>query len=258
MKFFDTGPHAVGIIAIGQEATGVIALGQAATGVIAIGQMARGCFAVGQLAIGFVGWGQLGAGVFHAAGMVGVGGRRGIGLVVPLVPSLGKKRVPPPTTTFAAVHAGQEGWLAVQLGVDAIGLGLFENGMRMPIKLDRRLQSGASAIVNAGPQPTWAYTKRIGSQLVCQKIAYDPPRPYQKRGFWQLGALQFVGLLGLASGWWMAAGNDLLAHLRKIGEDEARPVLSKAASVPAVTAPKSLPPTPTPTPTPRPKRPTGR
>ncbi|MBD4217971.1 hypothetical protein GUH35_19520, partial [Xanthomonas citri pv. citri] len=81
--------------AIGQQATGFIAIGQMATGVIAIGQLARGVIAIGQLGIGFIGWGQGGVGIFHAAGMLGIGGRRGIGGVVQLVPSLGRPRVPP-------------------------------------------------------------------------------------------------------------------------------------------------------------------
>ena len=94
MKFFDVGGQAVGVIAIGQQATGFFALGQFATGVIAIGQVARGGIAIGQVAFGLVGWGQLGAGIFHAVGMIGIGGR-GFGPVLRLVPSIGRPRILP-------------------------------------------------------------------------------------------------------------------------------------------------------------------
>jgi hypothetical protein len=229
MRFFDAGQHATGIIAIGQEATGVIAFGQMATGVIAIGQLARGCFVVGQLGFGFTGWGQLGLGVFHAAGMVGAGGRRGIGLVIPLVPTLGKPRELPPATPLAAVHQGTPGWVPLELKRDDFGLGLYEAGARLPIKLDRHLRDKAFAITESGATPVMAFTRRKGAVLVCERIAYEPPKPYQKKGFWAIAAIQTVALFGLAIGWWLAVGNDLTTFFGKVASDDS--------DVPAKTAP---------------------
>jgi hypothetical protein len=238
MKFFDTGQHAMGFIAIGQEATGVIAIGQVAVGVIAIGQMARGVFTIGQLAYGFIGWGQLGVGLLHAAGMVGAGGRRGIGGIVPLVPSLGKPRMPPQTTTLQAVHQGAPGWLALDLARDQLGLGLYENGYRLPIKLDRRLQSKAFEISAAGPRRVWASTSRVGPLLVCDRLVYEPPRPYQQSSWFALGGLQLAGLLAVAIGWWLVAGNELVNVLGKLMDDEdARPAVTAPAPGPARTTP---------------------
>jgi hypothetical protein len=211
MKIVDTGQHAHGFFAFGQEAVGFVAVGQVATGVIAIGQMARGVFAVGQLAFGFIGWGQAGIGVFHAAGMVGVGGRRGPGLVIPLVPSIGRPRVPPPATSIAAVQAGEPGWLAVDLDKDALGgLGLYQGSERLPIKLDRRLQEGARAILGQGRKRVSAHTQRLGDVLVCDRIVHVPPRPYERPWFKATAAAQVLALFVLGAVYWAVAGNDVV------------------------------------------------
>lgn len=78
---FAFGQEATGFFAFGQRATGFVAIGQVATGVVAVGQLARGGIVVGQLAIGLVAIGQLAIGVFWAAGMIGIGGTSGFGLV---------------------------------------------------------------------------------------------------------------------------------------------------------------------------------
>jgi hypothetical protein len=225
MKIVDVGQHAMGVIAIGQEATGFFALGQGATGVIAIGQLARGCIAIGQCAFGLVGWGQVGGGIFHAVGMVGVGGR-GFGPVLRLVPSVGRPRELPSAGSLAAVEAGQPGWIEVDLTAD---LGLHQEGRRLPIKIDRRLQKGAREIAAGGPQRVLAHTTRMGNLLVCERIAYAPPRPYQKKGFWALAVLQLIGLLGLGTAYAGVVGHPLLDALDKIFDDgrpppPARPV----------------------------------
>jgi hypothetical protein len=239
MKFFDVGQHATGFIAVGQHATGFFALGQGATGVVAVGQLARGVVAIGQLAFGLVGWGQLGAGVFHAVGMLGVGGR-GFGPVLRLIPSVGRPRVLPPATSFAAVEAGQPGWIQVDLhavhdggSADSApkppGLVLYQEGARLPIKLDRRLQQKGLTIAAEGPRSVHAYVTPVGGQagghpqLVCDRIAYAPPRPYQKKGFFILAVFQLVGLLGLGTAYAALVGQDLLDVLDKIFMDETPP-----------------------------------
>jgi hypothetical protein len=228
MKFFDAGQEAVGIIAVGQVATGVFAFGQMATGVIAIGQVARGGLAIGQVAFGLVGWGQGGAGVFHAVGMLGVGGR-GFGPVLRLVPSIGRPRELPPVTTLAAVAAGEDGWIDVQLSSD---LGLWQGGARLPVKLDRRLQRRAVELAGTPPQRVLAYTRRIGPVLICDRLAYEPVRPHRKPGFWRLATLQLVGLLALGTAYSALVGHHLVVALEKIVDDSPPPPARPAAPAP--------------------------
>ena len=81
MKLVAFGVEPVGFLAIGANATGVIAVGQLATGVVAVGQLARGVVVVGQLAIGWAAVGQLAVGVSWAAGMLGIAGHTGHGML---------------------------------------------------------------------------------------------------------------------------------------------------------------------------------
>jgi hypothetical protein len=230
MKLFDVGPRAIGVIAVGQEATGFLALGQTATGVIAIGQLARGGIAVGQLAFGLVGWGQGGVGIFHAVGMLGVGGR-GFGPVLRLVPSLGRPRELPPATTIAAVAGagGESGWIEADLTPD---LALVQGGARLPIKLDRRLQTGAREITTEGPRRVLACTRRVGPLLICDRIVHSPPRPYQKKGFWLLATFQLIGLLALGTAYAAIVGHELLPALGRIVNDGAAPTVRPPAPAP--------------------------
>jgi hypothetical protein len=219
MKFFDAGDNATGIIAVGQQATGFFALGQMATGVIAIGQLARGGIAIGQLAVGLVGWGQCGAGLYSAAGMVGIGGRRPLGLTIPIVPSIGRPRVMPEATPFGAVEGGAEGWVEVDLAQDAAGLGLFLNGQRLPVKIDRRLQKRSFEIIAEGPRRVRAYMRRIGVVLVCDRIAHEPPRPHEKKTFKATASLQLAALLVMGVVWAGVVGHDLAVFLGNMVTD---------------------------------------
>lgn len=234
MNFFDAGDHATGFIAVGQHATGVIAFGQMATGVIAVGQVARGGIAIGQVAVGLIGWGQVGVGVFHAAGMVGVGGR-GFGIVLPLVPSIGRPRVLPEATSYGAIEAGGEGWIEADLGQDQGGLGLYQSGQRLPVKLDRRLQSRGYEIVAEGPRRVRAFTRRIGNVMVCERIAHEPPRPYQKKSFKAIAALQLAGMLVLGVVYAGVVGEELAVFLGNLtGITDSQPAPKK----PGPTKPK--------------------
>lgn len=215
MKFFDAGSEAKGFIAFGQQATGFLAVGQMATGFIAIGQLARGVIAIGQLGIGLVGWGQGGVGIFHAAGMLGVGGRRGIGGILQLVPTIGRPRVPPEPTSLSFVNAGTPGWLELDLARDQSGLGLYENGIRTPIKLDRRTLAGGMRIAADGPVHVWAHTKRVGQTLVCQRVVHVPQRAFQKKSFLPLAIVQVILLLVLGAVYWPAVGNDLVTFTQQ-------------------------------------------
>ena len=215
MEFISVGQQAVGFIAIGQEARGFFALGQVATGVVAVGQLARGVFTLGQLGFGFIGWGQVGFGILHAVGMVGAGGR-GLGLVLPLVPSVGRARVPPETIAVERALAGESGWIEAELFFDDHGLGLGSGGRRLPVKFDRRLQRGANDLTVHGARPVWAFLRRVGPLSVCDRIAHAPPRPYEKPGFYVFGAVQFVGLVTLATAWWTLVGKDLSVILSEL------------------------------------------
>ncbi len=232
MKLFDVGQHASGVIAVGQEATGFFAFGQVATGVVAVGQLARGGIAIGQVAFGLVGWGQGGVGIFHAVGMLGIGGR-GFGPVLRLVPSIGRPRELPATTTLAAVMAGESGWLEVDLTPD---LALGQGGSRLPIKLDRRLQKGAKDITAEGSRRVLAATRRVGPLLVCDRIAYEPPRPHQKKGFWILASLQLAGLLALGTAYAGIVLHDLLPALGRVVGDGPAPAARPPA--PALRQPR--------------------
>ena len=81
MRVIAFGTEPVGVIAVGANATGILAVGQLATGVVAIGQLARGGLVIGQLAVGLVAIGQLSVGVGWSAGMLGLGGTAGPGLI---------------------------------------------------------------------------------------------------------------------------------------------------------------------------------
>lgn len=214
MQFVSVGGRAEGFIAIGQEATGVIAIGQQATGVIAIGQIACGCFCLGQAAVGFVGWGQAGVGIFHAVGMVGVGGR-GFGLVIRLVPGVGRKRVVPEVIDVRSALHGNRGWVEADLFFDSHGLGLASQGQRLPVKFDRRLQSGAKSLTVHGTQTVWAYLSQHAGVVVCERIQHAPPRPFERSSFFVWAALQFAALVALATVWWTFIGPDVARILQR-------------------------------------------
>jgi len=208
MEFVSVGQHAEGFIAIGQHARGVFALGQEAVGVVAVGQLARGCFTLGQLAFGFIGWGQVGFGLLHAVGMLGAGGR-GAGIVLRLTPGVGRPRVPPETVAVERALGGEEGWVEAELAYDTHGPLLAVGGQRLPVKIDRRLQGGASKLTVHGARRVWAYIVRRSGVPVCERIQHAPPRPYETSGFYGMAAAQFVGLLLLATVWWIVVGNEL-------------------------------------------------
>ncbi len=212
MDFISVGQEAEGFIAIGQHARGVIAFGQIATGVIAVGQVARGCFTLGQVAFGFVGWGQVGFGLLHAVGMLGAGGR-GFGIVLRLTPGVGKPRVVPQTIPPERALGGEEGWVKAELSYDEHGPLLTSDGRRLPVKLDRRLQGGVNHLTVHGPRQVWAYVATKSGVPVCERIQHAPPRPYERAGFYAIATAQFVGLVVMATVWWVMVGRDLLGIL---------------------------------------------
>ena len=97
--------------------------------------------------------------------MLGAGGR-GWGIVLPLTPSLGKKRVPPVTTTLDRVYAGEPGWLKLDLFYDGTGVGFGSNGQRLPIKLHRKIVAAAGRLVAHGEASKLVVTGGAGTGFV--------------------------------------------------------------------------------------------
>jgi hypothetical protein len=211
VRLIDVGHEATGFFAFGQFATGFIAVGQVATGVIAIGQVARGCVAIGQVAFGlFFSAGMLAGGVLHTSGMIGIGGRRGIGGILQLIPTVGKPRVAPPTTTFEAVARSGEGWVEAVCAMDTTGMPALLVGEKpLPTKIDRK---AAGAVLGLAPTrgAVRARIETVEGQLVCTRLVYVPEPPYRKKSFPILAAVQLVGFVFLCAAWWIVVGGPIL------------------------------------------------
>jgi hypothetical protein len=173
IQWVSVGQEARGVIAIGQVATGVFALGQMATGVIAIGQVARGFVAIGQGAVGVVAVGMGSVGLIYSVGMIGVGGR-GLGLIVPLVPSFGPRLAVPPTVPAQRLLARAEGagHVRATLGRDATGPVLRADGRSLDVRFDARLRHAIEA--SPGDRPVYAHLRRSGEGWVCDELIDVP------------------------------------------------------------------------------------
>ena len=218
VRFFDAGQEAHGFIAIGQIATGVVALGQVATGVIAVGQVARGVVAIGQGAIGVFTLGMGSVGVCYAVGMIGVGGR-GVGLVLPLIPSLGARATTPDLVAPSAVADGvvPEGWIEARLNLDAEGRVAVLNGRgaRMPVRLDARLRRAAEALAAEGGPSALLRVTREPAGLVANLIMRRPDSRLTRPGWWMAWAAQLLGLGAVAVGFWMLVARPLLVFVMR-------------------------------------------
>lgn len=203
MRWLDIGWQAHGVVAIGQFATGVVAIGQVAWGVVALGQAAFGFVAVGQLAVGWLTVGMVGAGLSWTAAMVGVGGR-GVGFVLPLLPSLGRRVAPPDVRSLAALADG-DGWTRLHLVPRPDGrIAVFDGYERRDdVRVDARCRRAAE---DAAPGDVWAHVRRSRHGLVADRlIRLEPPR-YTRPAWWLAWGAQLMGLMLLAGAvWWLAA-----------------------------------------------------
>lgn len=210
MRWIDVGGEAHGIIAIGQFATGVIAIGQVAWGVVAIGQIAVGWLAVGQVAVGGVTVGMAGVGLHATAAMVGIGGR-GIGTVLPLLPSLGRRLVPKGIVPLETVRssAAAEGWVRLHLVPQAEArIALFDGSTRVrDVRLDARVRKAA---VSAAPGDVWAHLRRSGDGWIADRLIGVPRPRFTEPRWWLVWGVQLMGLLLLSAALWWAAGEVLL------------------------------------------------
>jgi hypothetical protein len=219
MRFFDVGQRAEGFIAIGQEATGVIALGQIATGVIAIGQAARGVVAIGQVAIGLVSAGMLSFGLIVSFGL-GVGGRAGWGLVLPLVPApRARAQLPERTDLDTLVRSRAPGWIDVMIQTGERGLAqLVHQGSVVPAELARTLQQAARNHATLHKGPALAHVVPAAEGLRVTRLMANPNAAQGLNPI--LLALQIVLLGVLAGAYWeivlVPLGDFLLAMVRDL------------------------------------------
>ena len=196
------------MIAIGQVATGFIAVGQVATGVIAVGQVARGFIAIGQGAIGVVAVGMGSVGLVYAVGMVGVGGR-GLGLVLPLVPSLGPRFAVPATEPAARLLGGADraGSIQATLVAGDDGPVLRAQGRRLPVRFDARLRRAVqAAVVEPGGRAVYAHLALGESGWVCDTLIDVPEVRWRRPGWWLVWGVQLALLAIAAVVFWMLAG----------------------------------------------------
>ena len=214
MRFFDAGQHANGIIAIGQEATGVIAIGQMATGVVAIGQLARGGIAIGQAAFGIWSIGMLSGGLYKAHGMIGAAGNRGVGGILPLLPSLGKRYQVPEAIPFTKIfHEGAEGWIKATLKVEPQGsVALYEGDVVLPVKIHANLFKAArDRVVDRTKNHTlFVFVRRVSGVLVAERLLAEPVPARKRPNFWPLALLQVAGLAALTAGYWVTSASPLI------------------------------------------------
>ncbi|HVY47253.1 MAG TPA: hypothetical protein VHB21_15300 [Minicystis sp.] len=218
MRPFDAGQEAVGFFAIGQFATGFIAIGQVATGVIAIGQVARGVVAIGQASFGlFVSGGMVAGGVLQTYAMIGVGGRRGFGGVLQLIPTIGKPRVVPDAVPFATVESTGAGWVAVEPRRDDAGQPLLAAaGQTLPVKIDHRAAGTVMGVAERGGSRLFARIERLQGELVCTRLLVVPDPPYKSKKFPALAAVQLVFFFVLCVAWWVVVGGPVLDVLSRM------------------------------------------
>ncbi|MDP2310959.1 MAG: hypothetical protein Q8P18_33375 [Pseudomonadota bacterium] len=209
MRWISVGEDAHGVIAIGQFATGVIALGQVATGVIAVGQVARGFVAIGQVSIGVFAVGMGSVGLVYSVGMLGAGGR-GLGIILPLVPSFGPALSSPDTVPAGRLLGGKarEGWVDARLDRDTLGPVLVSGGEALDVRFDVRLRRAVEtqADAQAGALPVTAHLTRTEGGWVCDQLQQLPARRWRTPGWWVWWGAQLAGLAVAAVAFWALAG----------------------------------------------------
>jgi hypothetical protein len=214
-RIFDAGQHAHGFIAVGQFATGFIAIGQVATGFIAIGQVARGCIAIGMASFGIVSIGMASAGLLNTFGLVGIGGRRGGGIVVELLPRLTRKRALPHTSSATEVwSSGQPAWVRATLVRDPNGnAALFDDGRPLGVKMAPTLRRAADQALSQGSCDVLAYASRMGDVLVSERLMQATTPTLIERLSYATWAPRLAGLVLLATLYWLLVGLPLVRGL---------------------------------------------
>ena len=212
MRWISVGQEANGVIAIGQEATGVFAFGQVATGVVAVGQAARGFIAIGQVAIGVFAVGMGSVGLVYSVGMLGAGGR-GLGIILPLVPSLGPALALPETTTAARLFGGKahHGYVAATLDAGGGRPTLTADGRALDVRFDTRLRGAIESL--AAPLRVHAHLSRTDDTWVCDELQEVPRARWLSPGWWAWWAAQLAGLAVASVAFWLLAGIPIVQAL---------------------------------------------
>jgi hypothetical protein len=203
MRWLDIGWQAHGVVAIGQFATGFIAIGQVAWGFVAIGQAAFGWLAFGQVAVGGASVGMVGVGLSFTAAMIGVGGR-GVGFVLPVLPSLGDRKSPEGVKPLADLPA-HGGWTRLHVVPRSEGrVAWFEGYRRVEgLRVDARSRRAALA---AAPGDVWAHLRPSRHGWVADKLVrVEPPRWTRPRWWLQWGAQLMALMILSAAVWWLVA-----------------------------------------------------
>ena len=207
MRFFDIGQEAHGFIAVGQIATGVFAFGQMATGFVAVGQLARGVGVVAQGARGLCALGRGSGGLVYAVGLVG-GGGRGVGLVLPLIPTLGPSYAMPVLTPPSRLAASgvDRAWVKANVTLDeqarprvrVAGL----EGVRMDARLRKSIAAYAVSPDGASGREILAELRREGEGWTVDDLMRVPERRFTKPGWWLFWTFQVLGMIALAGVIW--------------------------------------------------------
>ncbi len=207
VRVIDVGQHAHGFIAIGQTATGVIAIGQLATGVIAIGQIARGGIAIGMGAIGLFAWGMAAVGLFRAGGLVGIGGTKGIGLIVPLVPDLGAERSPPTLTTLAQLYASRSwaGWIQLDLRMIDGQPAFAHAGSPIALEIEGIPRDRIVRYAQTAPYRTFGFVNVAGAALTCTRLMDSGEERHTKAMWWVVTLTRLAALIAVAVAVWALA-----------------------------------------------------
>lgn len=200
------GQHAYGVIAIGQFATGVIAIGQVATGVIAMGQVARGGIAIGMVAAGLFAYGMLGVGLLSCGAMIGIGGRRTFGGVLQLVPSIGRHRELPDTTTLEQLYANKRwaGWIELVVKPTQSGAAFEHMGQPLTLRIEGIPRDKIKRYARTHPRLTYAYVNVAGSALTCTRLMDSGSSIFARVSFVVGGVVRLALLFGLALAMWVA------------------------------------------------------
>ncbi len=212
MQFLSVGQRAEGVIAIGQEATGFFALGQSATGIIAIGQIARGVIAIGQGAIGIVTLAQGGLGLSWCMAMIGAGGVRPLGLVLPLVGAPRRTKQVPATKSLEAIRRDGMGWVGAMLSrVGQTQLVAEVDGERVPVKAaEAKLFLAAYGATRSGSAPFFLELASGEGGFRLLAMRNPPPRKTIPLG---LRVAQFLLLIVGAWAFMEFAAMDIVAFL---------------------------------------------
>jgi hypothetical protein len=215
VALFDAGQHAHGFIAVGQFATGFIAIGQVATGVIAVGQVARGCIAIGMASFGIFSVGMASAGLLNTFALLGVAGRRGGGGVLELLPRLTRKRALPHARSAAEVwSSGEPGWVRATLVRDPNGNpALFHDGRPLGVKMFPALRRASEESLAQGSSDVMAYVSRAGDVLVSERLMQASMPTLVERLSYAAWAPRFVGLVVLATLYWIFVGFPIVRAL---------------------------------------------